>query len=414
MSKLPIIFKKFTRDEDGAIIILFAIILPVALAAIALGIDASLAFIVKSRAQSAADHSAIAASINGSLYGGSNAGALGEALQVANKNGFAAPNNIVTMNSPPTYNKSNYLSYSGAYEVNITSSVKYIFGSLFGISGNNISVRAVAIYDAVPCIVVLSPSESKALDAEGGGNITVGCSIYVNSNSSSAVLVAGGSKITAPLVSVVGNISGRSSVVSPSIETGAKSVPNPYASLSATPSGAIMRTSNFTASGGTTLNAGIYNGGFNVSTGTVTLGAGTFYINGNIEITGGSLVASQGTTIIMTGSTGLFRLLGGNINIVAPKTGPYAGIAIFSNVACNDTERTKCSGYQSSSSKASVTGTVVMPNQHFWIEGGALTTSICTSYVVKTFTVQGGGGIPRGCVSPLMDRSAYKGARLVE
>jgi hypothetical protein len=81
---------------------------------------------------------------------------------------------------------------------------------------------------------------------------------------------------------------------------------------------------------GATLQPGAYLGGININSGvSVTLAAGTYYLNGSIN-DGGTITGTSGVTIYFN-SGSLTMNSGSTAQLVAPTSGTYAGILIYQN-----------------------------------------------------------------------------------
>lgn len=95
----------FLREESGAIAVMFALMLPVIIGFIGLGVDVGLWYMERRAIQTAADAAAISA-----MYekdGGGTSGEISTAASTdATRNGYDSSSDSITVNNPPT---------SGAY-----------------------------------------------------------------------------------------------------------------------------------------------------------------------------------------------------------------------------------------------------------------------------------------------------------
>ena len=90
-----------------------------------------------------------------------------------------------------------------------------------------------------------------------------GCSLYDNSDNSTALTVGGSAAITAYSVGVVGNLTGRSNITTTQgIMTGMGAIPDPYATMSF-PAFSACTQNNFNANSKDpiTIDPGVYCGG---------------------------------------------------------------------------------------------------------------------------------------------------------
>jgi Flp pilus assembly protein TadG len=185
-------------------------------------------------------------------------------------------------------------SVSSGYYVNMTASgvVANRFMGVMGFSSLDVSVRsnAVSSMDGLGCVLSLDPHASGATTGQGSTNVVLdGCSLYDNSDSSTALTVGGSAQITALSVGVVGNLTGSSNITTTQgIRTGAGAVPDPYADASY-PAFFDCTQQNFNAKSTITISAGVYCGGISLNAGAnVTLDAGIYYLDGgNLSVNGG-------------------------------------------------------------------------------------------------------------------------------
>src|SRR5262249_9197241 len=113
----------------------------------------------------------------------------------------------VTVNKPPK--SGHYTANANAVEVLISQPQTGLFSSLFLANGPTISARAVAVQGnpGTGCVLALDTKASAATFGNGTTNVDlVACSLYVNSNSSSALDIVGSATISAYSASIVGNL----------------------------------------------------------------------------------------------------------------------------------------------------------------------------------------------------------------
>jgi hypothetical protein len=292
--------------------------------------DVGTLFFAKRNVQIAADSAAIAgaAELN---YGGMTAAADAAAAQngvVIGVNGGA-----VSVNSPPTQGA--YAGLSGGYvEAIVSQREPTFFMKIFNLSAQTVSARAVAYNGGSGniCVYILNDSTNAAMDLKGSFDVSAPkCGVMIDSNSSSALnITGGGGTLIAGSVGVTGGISGKTGDVTPTPVTGIAQVSDPYASLVApTPTGCIT-PSRGTLTG--TVSAGCYSApdGGTLTISDATLNAGTYVLEGNVNLTGSVTSGAGGTTLdIVNGA--LTEGTNTVLNLVAPLpgTGQYGGIAIM-------------------------------------------------------------------------------------
>lgn len=330
------ILARFARDQRGVSAIVFAIVLPVLIGFVGIGVEMGQWFHRKRSMQAAADAGAMAGALV--LYQGVTwADAQTAASDLAVRNGAVAAN--VTPNNPPT--SGSYTADANAVEVFVTESQTRLFSAIFLTSDVTVNARAVATVGtrAFGCVVALSGSASPAVSMAGNAAMNLNnCGLSVNSTSSTAFQMTNNTDLSASF----GNITGGTSFAnnydlhSTPVSTGTEAVADPFADLTnPTPSGACTQT-NYTSSGNGTIGPGRYCGWLSIGVNDdITMSAGTYYIDGGTftMAAGSTLTATAGVTIVLTGSGSNWAELSltsnTTINITAPTSGTYAGIAIM-------------------------------------------------------------------------------------
>jgi hypothetical protein len=199
--------------------------------------------------------------------------------------------------------------------------------------GSNSSVNV----NLVRSVYALDPKASGAVNISGSAVLNVPGILDVDSNSTTALLANNNAQITAASIGVVGgsSIKGKATV-SPK-PTKIASFSDPLASLPA-PTGGTKQSSVNLTSGSLTINPGIYSKISVSGTGQLTLNPGLYILaGGGLSVSGGS-VSGSGVTIFNMGSNypnsgGFFGYItltnNATVNLTAPTTGTYAGIAVF-------------------------------------------------------------------------------------
>jgi hypothetical protein len=179
----------------------------------ALAVDIGNLWTTRRVMQSAADAGAVAGAEEIAI-GGSSTQITTAAKDASSHNGFAdggtrpGTSNTITVavHNPPTSGP--YAANSNAVEVDVSESQPTYFMRVFGWQSVPVSTTATAVkLGSGSCIYSLDPSVSGAVDVGGTASVSSACGLYIDSNSSSALIVHGGGAITAPLVGVVGGTS---------------------------------------------------------------------------------------------------------------------------------------------------------------------------------------------------------------
>ena len=163
-------------------------------------------------------------------------------------------------------------STSSGYTVTMsaTGAVTTRFMGLMGYSTLNLAVHSNALSntDGLGCVLSLDRHVSGATSGQGSTTVVLnGCSLYDNSDSTTALTVGGSAQITALSVGVVGNLTGASNITTTQgIKTGIGVVADPYATASF-PAFSSCTVQNFTGKDTVTISPGVYCGGMKLNAG---------------------------------------------------------------------------------------------------------------------------------------------------
>jgi hypothetical protein len=343
-----------------------------------------------------------------------------EAKSVAASYSFIDGSNgtSVTVNYPP---QSGAYQSSPAIEVIIRQPLQPMLSGLFLTTGPVISARAVALADTSKtgqaCVVALDKNNESSMTTSGSPALTFpGCSLYVDSPSSSALSLSGTASIDAAVAYVVGGISGSGLTTVSGTYTGVDPLIDPYLNA-AVPSYSGCDANNYKQAGGgsSTVAAGasgiyVFCNGITLSGGSsLTLGAGTYIVDrGTISIGGGSsLIAASGTTLVLTTSVANKACAntkfdgGANISITAPSSGALSGIAIYLDRNCTDTQ--------------DIVGAIYYPGEPISYSGGSPTGGAqCTQLIAYTVNFSGNSTFNNNCTGTGVRSVSLTGGRLVE
>ncbi|MGH6822798.1 MAG: pilus assembly protein TadG-related protein [Methylocella sp.] len=403
---------RFMRDRSGAYAVLFGLMAPVFIGALALGSETGLWYKTQETMQGAADSAAISAAV------GLNAGNTNATLQAdaaAASYGFVNGQSgaIVTVNNPPKSGP--HAGNQGAVEVIIEQPQKLLFSSLFLKAPVVVQGRAVAVADSsIPCVQALNgllgiPVLPGIIDLALSNVLADQCNVADNSPSPLALTVAALANMTAQRVNVVGgfvNVLGTVTTTQ-GIHTGAPVTPDPYAGTPF-PAYSFMPCDPHSASllkiGGTvTLSPGRYCGGISVDVGAnVTLNPGTYIMDGGtlgigVNVAIGGTLTGTGVTIAQTGLVNLSLQLGGAINLTAPSSGPLAGLVLFVDPKSLVSVLTFTGGLN-----ANLIGTIYAPSsQVLYTLGSGTKTGQCTRLIANTINFVAGSASFSKCAVTL-------------
>jgi Flp pilus assembly protein TadG len=397
-------------DQRGNVLILTALTMPALLAMSGLAFEGASWYQAKRAMQNAADTAAVAAATNnGASY-------ISEARAVTAQYGFqnGADNTTVTVSNTVTCP----VSGSTCYSVSITKSLPLYFTKLIGYSGNvvisgspgqQIASIAVAVEGTAPreyCILALATSgDTQALRTNGAPKADLtGCSVMSNSDAQ-----CNGHDLKA----TYGDAHGTSSGCGGTQTSGVPTVADSYSGLASNiPANSCSSYGKLPAKKkdpdtSTKLSGSYYSSpspscGDVQLTGNVTLyGANTVILiyNGQLDTNGYTIKTESGAsaTIIFSGdnSTGYTRAPtgGGTIDIAAPTTGVWKGVALYQDPSQTNGTDISAAG---NSPTWKITGLVYLPHASVTFSGAVNKSSnglSCFAMVVDNITINGTGSI---------------------
>ncbi|MCB1377480.1 MAG: hypothetical protein KDK89_03765 [Alphaproteobacteria bacterium] len=426
--------RRFLANKAGNMSVVTALIVIPLIAAAGLAIDYGRTSRVKDKLQALADTAALAAASAANLTGDAEA-KRGEREQIASSylaTALAGATDMTVAGTPEV--KADDTSITVKIDARVEGSLVALAttgkksgaetsesggGDQDGKSGSdsiNLSVSAKARWDGsrnYVCLLALNPSAANALSVQGTADIKAEkCAVQVNSTSSNALYQNGNATVKASSICVKGNYAG--SNLTPTPKTNCARFEDPlaakFAADYATAYGtAVTRYSHKSAltfaKGTTGLQPGMYRGGMRVDNGvTLNLAPGTYFIeDGALEIRGGGVVNGTGVTIVFTGNQNsiLFVIANGGLNIKAPASGLFAGLAIAQHPMVLPS--VKYSNTVIGGGQLNLEGIIYLPKQNFYVTGNGLgtTTDLSTtakqfSIVADTITIQGNGQVNVG------------------
>jgi Flp pilus assembly protein TadG len=339
------------RDESGDALLIGALGMMMIVAFAALAIDVGQLRLEKRRLQAAVDAAALAGALEasncGSTYACTNMQTA--AKQALAENGFPTSGTTVVKNCT-TSNAGGLILWvnQGPCELGSTTndpnygSTKYVeaeikypqtttFARAVGIPSETITVRSEAGEgNASACFYTSTlPSQRSGTGMLlNGGTISASCGIMDDATDGNALESDSGT-FTTTSFSVAGGWSpDNGGTFTPTPKTEVATVTDPLSYLTAPGQGTVQQSGNYVPANGATLQPGAYLGGININSGvSVTLAAGTYYLNGSIN-DGGTITGTSGVTIYFN-SGSLTMNSGSTAQLVAPTSGTYAGILIY-------------------------------------------------------------------------------------
>lgn len=438
---------RFLRNERGAVILFFAAFLPILVAFTAFVVDMSYAYSRKGGMQAAADAAAMAGAMEISFQNPSGLakGSTGyEAIltKAINQsygtlsysgyvNGHTDSSRTVEVD-PPTVDDVNFpftvaVSFREIRVFSILGAAYRIFGTNYTSTVISATARARALNAGDNCIISLSNSGAGSISA--GGSLTLGtpngCGIADNSTDKCALSTTGTSAVINVPVNLVGGNCATGSPPPLNISYGYPT-PDPYALngvsqaltnyISSETQGAASTYSTCTGSGSTkscTLSAppaGTSLGDMKSwpnpsvgSQGTLTLTGGT-YVFDSLNIGAGQTIKSaSGTYSTVIVESGILNVAaGGTVDIHAPPTGTFAGVAFACIKSCTAVYFSGGPDFK---------GAIYAPNASVSLSGNP--SSACIQIIASTFTMSGNVTLNDQCPE-IPTRSSRFAVRLIQ
>ncbi|HEV7987155.1 MAG TPA: TadG family pilus assembly protein [Candidatus Binataceae bacterium] len=422
------LLRRFKRRPPGQTFLLISIALVVLLGVSALAVDIGDLWTTRRLMQSAADAGAVAGADEIAI-GGSSTAITAAAKDAASHNGFAdggtrpGTSNTITVavHNPPTSGP--YAANSNAVEVDVSQTQPTYFMKVLGMQTVPVSTTAVAVTTGSgSCIYSLDPSVSDAVDVGGTASVSSACGMYVNSDSSSALIVHGGGTITAPLVGVVGGttISGGGS--SPP-STGIAQFGDPLAyiaepNIGSNPCPGGFHTQNLS---NPSYSPQTFCGGIKITGGSVNFTSGLYIIDGGGITFNGGTITGTGVTFYLTGNNGKGSsaanysgvTINGNatVNFSSPCTssgGSIAGMLFFQDRSITNGAASSING----SSGSTFSGAIYFPTTPLAYAGNT-GSNMFTLLISDSLSFLGNSTVGNN-FSCLADGSLIKDAALVE
>ncbi|MCB1380141.1 MAG: hypothetical protein KDK89_17495 [Alphaproteobacteria bacterium] len=241
------------------------------------------------------------------------------------------------------------------------------------------------------CVHALDPAMSKALEGSGGTIWRAnGCSVQVNSNSVSSVVLSGSSSVTSEENCFVGGVSQGLAGVTPPPTPGCETKPDPFAALPKPDTSGACDFTSFSRDKSMTLSPGLYCGGLTLKNATFTFEPGLYIIKDGAFVTsGGATLIGDGVSFFLTGNNaGVTWSGGGNYQLSATRAGPMAGFVVYLDPNANRLAKSVVSG----SGNTFYEGALYFPNQKLELSGGssAATPSPFTAFIARNFLFSGG------------------------
>jgi Flp pilus assembly protein TadG len=395
------------RGEEGQTTVIMALFLTTFLLGfVALGIDVESLFQAKRRAQSAADAAAVAYAEE---YTNGNAAQQAAANAIVKLNGV---NTVPVINSPPVYGNYTTTSKNAYYEAIVSVPVSVFFAPLIT-HQSTITVTGRGVAGAgltSPSCVCLEGTSGTDLNLSNGAKLSpTSCGTTVDSSSSNAVTITGGSTLGGVAIGSIStnwdtssNVNNGGSVangtvvhqgISTSCSPPLPAVPS-YSAASCTADPLSKQ-----GGGGATYSVGpggssptinqtgglvCYNNLTIGSNGdTVTINPGIYVINGGeLHFLSARAAGGSGVFFYLTGGASLVVDNGANVTLSAATSGTYSGTLLFQDPA--DTQALSIQG----GSSTNLSGAIYAPSSNVTFGNGS--GNMLDDLTAKTLTMNGG------------------------
>jgi Flp pilus assembly protein TadG len=388
---------RFWRSREGSVAIQLGILMMALIGMSALGAEVTFALYKHRQQQSAADSAALSAAI--ALTVGHPKDPALEARAIAASAGFVdgSDNTTITVNNPPA--KGPYAGNSLAIEVIVSRQQMLSMVSLFQNGPFTITARSVATQGGAPyCMLALDTSAANAIVVENNAVVSNPvCGVAANSTSSSALVLKNNAQVKGP-VSVRGNwsIANNGQLSGHPLISNGPSIADPYASIGLT---TVPGCTVQSGSGGnkitTSLSPGHFCNGWSFgNNATVNLAAGTYYIDQQLSLGNGSAINGKSVTLVINGNYAISFGNNNLINITAPTSGPYAGLAFLGLRTATPT----VTQIFSNNTSINIKGAVYFPNQIVQFDNnGATTPGGCTQLIGRIIDIQNSVELDNNC-----------------
>ena len=361
------LLRRFDAEERGNVALTTAVVLPILVGAIGMGVTYSMGNSTRNDMQNALD-SAVLAGVIASNSGGDPITNAGTVFQ-SNLSAWAKGN--------ASGIDANYTWNNGILTGQATGTATNLFGGVIGTKTYTITVNSAATYATTPiCVLGLNGQDNGAFDINGSKAVfDAGCAVQANSNSKSGMSLEGQPTAKAKKFGVTGGHKGDG--FSPPPSDGSTKVADPYASIPFPTYDACASTKKpVDISASTTLSPGTFCGGLHIggSSPTVKLQPGIYVmVGGPFWADGGAIITGDQVMIAFTGDGATLRLGGGSsMTVTSPTSGTYMNMQFMQDTSDINTHGLWASiGGNSDSAKLQFDGVAYFPDQNFWAFGNS-------------------------------------------
>ncbi len=386
----------FIEEKSGNTIIVFAVMLPLMIAGLAMVADFGLWRHQARQTQMYADVAAVAAA-HEILLLEDDASVDWAAKGLLLENGVDLSKAQITVNYPPLTGAQ---VGQDAVEVIVQERQTRFFSGMFVEQDPVLTRTSTAVLrtgtDSL-CILALDRAAPGAIDLNGSAIVNVaGCAVQANSLDIQAMEVSGTSSLTAGCVYSSGGVYGELKMrvtECDKINTDWRAMPDPYADVTAPASVAAMpcKTPTKTGKQSLFLEAGRYCKTFSAMDYAELEEGGVFIFDGaSIDLkSASSFLYGRNVTLIFMNGGMIGMPTGGMMDLTAGTSGDYAGILMYSDPLTSPSDlNIKITGHADSR----LEGVLYFPNQPVEYAGGSSSASTCTHLIARTISLTGNSG----------------------
>ncbi|WP_245525794.1 pilus assembly protein TadG-related protein [Mesorhizobium sp. M00.F.Ca.ET.216.01.1.1] len=405
---------RLLANESGATAVIAAILFPVVIGGMGLGVETGYWYLTQRKLQHSADVAVHAAAVR-KRAGDQNTAIETAALHIASKTGYSPVVGTLLVNTPPATGTN--AGNRDSVEVVIAETHPRLFSSVFSSKPVKIRARAVAQVHggSKACVLALSKTKSGAVTVSGSTSVDLtNCNVASNSNAADSFLMSGSTAaIATDCVYTVGEAvttAGLTLKQCAEVRDYAPTAIDPYASIAEPANVGTCRNKNVGSPGNSTtltpsenhpsgVKAMRFCGGLDLK-GKVTFAPGLYIIDGGtFTANGGDIGSTAGVQIVGSGVTFYFAnnataKLTGNlaISLSAPTSGPFSGLLFFGSRTA-----TNVSHQVSGTSGSVLQGALYTPASAIEYKGNSAATDGCTQVIADTVTLTGNSTVQSTC-----------------
>ncbi len=381
-------------NDSGQVLVAVALLSVVLVGFLGVAMDGGYMYLLRRRAQTAADAGAYAGTLE--IWQNRLASITAAARTDSGINGYThgTGGTVVDVYNPPISGP--WTGNDKFVEVVVTKPYDPFFMQVLGFGASPVRARAVGgvVGIGMGCIHALNPEDQATLMVTGGATVNAtSCGVIVNSNDPNAIHNTGGGCINAGSVDVTGGVH-QGACITPTPNTGVPPVADPLAGLPKPPITGCDYT-NYSSSGGNViLNAGTYCGGIHVSGGVVDFNPGLYILNGGgMSISSTANVRGTGVTFYNTQSPGYnygnYNFTGqtwGYLKAPTSPTDPWAGLLMIQDPTIPTADvQSGGNSFFAGGSDMVLEGIIYMPDSLITWSGGSNTATYSSviAYEIK-------------------------------